>query len=134
MRFRLALNYCLSVLVPDFRAPLTQPFCQLPANKALASHVVCTSTAGHPIFPGHGPDLPRAVCYGIGDPGLLSLYPTVGRKLVPVRNLFLLSWQLVFLPFFFLFFGGGCLRLFSVDGGGKPFSLLYTPWSVSLLS
>lgn len=68
MRFRLALNSCLNVLVPGFRAPLTQPFCQLPANKALASHLPSRS----PHLPGTWSHLPHAVCFGIGDPGLLS--------------------------------------------------------------
>lgn len=100
MRFRLALNSCLNVLVPGFRAPLTQPFCQLPANKALASHVVYTSPAGRPIFLGLGPTYPM-LC--VLELEILGFYPTLGRKLVPVRNLLLLlSWQLVFLPFFLL--------------------------------
>lgn len=99
MRFRLALNSCLNVLVPGFRAPLTQPSCQLPANKALASQVVYTSPAGRPIFLGLGPTYPM-LC--VLELEILDFYPTLGRKLVPGRNLLLLlSWQLVFLPFFF---------------------------------
>lgn len=138
MGFRLALNSCLRLaswlasgdphptLNGLFVSSLqTKPWLVMqsaPPQQATPSPQDMVLTA-HPEMrvPSH------AVCRGIGDPVLLSLCSTVGRKLVPMRLIpAVMATILVGFLFLFLFWLFFCLRLFSVDRS-KPFSLLCEP-------